>query len=726
MNIKTRLLLGCGFVSVLATGGGRVLAQSAPTPSSSQVAADEAATPTELGAVVVTASRREQTLLNVPQAVQALTPQVLSRTGTQDLKSTISLIPGATETSEEAAGTESYAIRGVAAGETFGDSTVGYYLDEFGFSIPGEPFAPSADVYDVQRVEVLRGPSGTLYGQGSLGGTIKVLTNDPDFSGFNGSVRATVGATDEGSVSYDTDLMVNAPLIDNVLSVRAVVNDERIGGYINFPNIPLRNGNYVDVISGRVKVLFEPTSRLKIVLSYWGNSTNTNISNRMDNYDPYEANDLAGGKLPVAYSIYMAKINYDLGFADLLSSTNYLRETSDAIANGNQGPPFGAYHIIFNDTNGAFSQEFRITSKGDNLINYVAGAYFQRSFLIHDDVIDLSGSTVPPAAPEIGETGTEKTNSKQYAVYGELSANLLNGFLVPTIGGRYFSEHRTLDGFTALSLFGGAPMPTYDQTGGNDNAFTPRFNLAIHPSPHGMFYVEVSEGFRSGYVQSHATVEAYSALGIPAVTSNPADTLWNFEVGEKWSFFSGALYDEIAIYDYIWNHAQLQFAPDGLGGVIGVGDGRGTGGDLTLRYRPPIQGLEVGVMGNLNDTELSNVNPSAAAVGPWFADGKQLPGASRVTGAVDGEYMKPLPNLPYNLDLDARFVYRSRSRDSVTGRMAADVGLLYLRAGISDSRKSLFAFINNVTDSRGPSSIDSGRYQTPYPREYGVTLETKF
>ena len=283
--------------------------------------------------------------------------------------------------------------------------------------------------------------------------------------------------------------------------------------------------------------------------------------------------------------------------------------------------------------------------------------------------------------------------------------------MVPDVGGRYFTEHRTLAGVTYLSLFGGTPTPTANSTGGNDSAFTPKFSIGFHPSPNGMFYLEASEGFRSGYIQSHATVDTYEALGLPALTVNPADTLWNFEAGEKWSFLSGKLYNEIALYDFIWDHAQLQYSPGGLGGVISIGNVRGQGVDLTLRYITPVPGLQLGLIGNANNTTLENVNPTATAVAPWFANGKQLPGTSSLTGTVDAEYRTPLPNSPFAFELDGRLVYRSKSEDSVTGRWAADTALFNLRAGIADGKRSLFLFVNNATEDRGPSSIELGRYR---------------
>src|SRR5690554_4767786 len=122
--------------------------------------------------IVVTAQLREQNILDVPQAVQAIGATELKNSGVESLADVISMIPSATTGSTISAGSNTFQIRGVAAAETDGDSTVGFYLDNFAFSLPGRPYAPSVDFYDLERVEVLRGPSGTLYGLGSLGGTI--------------------------------------------------------------------------------------------------------------------------------------------------------------------------------------------------------------------------------------------------------------------------------------------------------------------------------------------------------------------------------------------------------------------------------------------------------------------------------------------------------------------------------------------------------------------------
>ena len=173
-------------------------------------AADDAAPPAT-SEIIVTAQRRAQAITDVPQPVQALGGAQLQNLGVQQLQDVISLVPSATIGSTISVGSNTFQIRGVAAGETDGDATIGFYLDNFAFSMPGRPYAPAADFYDLDRVEVLRGPSGTLYGLGSLGGTIKVITKDPSLDEVEGSARMSLNTTDGGKPGGGADAMINVP-----------------------------------------------------------------------------------------------------------------------------------------------------------------------------------------------------------------------------------------------------------------------------------------------------------------------------------------------------------------------------------------------------------------------------------------------------------------------------------------------------------------------------------
>jgi iron complex outermembrane receptor protein len=444
---------------------------------------------TQLSEVVVTVERREQTLMNVPQAVQAITGAELQRQGYTDLIDTIRMIPGASIPATISAGTEVYQIRGVAAGQAIGDSTVGFYLDEFAFSIPGLPFAPSTNVYDLQRVEVVRGPSGTLYGQGSLGGTIKVLTNPPKLDVWEGSLELSGSTTSDGAPNGSGSGMINIPLEPGKMALRGVFSVDHLGGYVDLPHLGEKDANYKTEIFGRVKLLVTPTDRLRIILGYWHDDVQQGVTNRMDSFNPPTANDTGPGKSPLSYSLYTSDIEYDLGFASLLSSTGYLDERFFLVAVGSQ-PAFGNYNITTGNYAKSISQEFRLTSKAEGPLNWVAGAFYRDSKI-------LATSSFSVTIPGLTATSDNLTTSKSWAVYGEASLKMFGGHLIPTVGGRYFSDDRALHENSGLLLYGPPPQnlgPFLETINGTNSAFSPHFNLAWHPNSQGMVYVEVAKG----------------------------------------------------------------------------------------------------------------------------------------------------------------------------------------------------------------------------------------
>ena len=220
----------------------------------------------EVEEILVTANRTEQSINDVSQAVQALSGDDLQDLQITDFEQMIDLIPGAVQNSSISQGSNVYSIRGVASAETDGDATIGYYLDNFAFSLPGRPYAPVTDIYDTERVEVLRGPSGTLYGLGSLGGTIKVITKDPVIGEFEGSFKATLADIDDGDSSHTGDLMLNIPLSENA-ALRGVLSIKDIGGWAEIIPSNQTNGNPYDGITGRLKLLLEPSEYLNIHLA---------------------------------------------------------------------------------------------------------------------------------------------------------------------------------------------------------------------------------------------------------------------------------------------------------------------------------------------------------------------------------------------------------------------------------------------------------------------------
>jgi len=300
MQKNTKLARGAGTVCAIA---GAFVATSG-----NALAAEEAG----LEAIVVTAQRRAEPIEKVPQAVQAISGTDLTREGVTNLAQTIALIPSATAGATIGPGMSTFQIRGVTTGETDGDPTVGYYLDNFAFSMPGRPYAPVADFYDMQRVEVLRGPSGTLYGLGSLGGTIKVITNDPVLNKYEASVRLTGGQTANANGNYSGDLMFNLPLMTDRVSLRGVVSYRHTSGYAYIIPSNQPNGNPVDDWTARMKLLAKVTDDLSVTLGYWHNTTHPKYSDRIT----YPDNPQYGGPA-VDQTFGEAPSKYDIGTLDV-------------------------------------------------------------------------------------------------------------------------------------------------------------------------------------------------------------------------------------------------------------------------------------------------------------------------------------------------------------------------------------------------------------------------
>jgi outer membrane receptor protein involved in Fe transport len=705
-------------IALLQSPSPALAEDQAPNPGAGS--AKGAASDTAVQEVVVTAQLRAQSLMQVPQAVQAVQGAVLERNGISDLKEAVSLVPGASMPAEISAGTETYQIRGVAAGQTIGDSTVGFYLDNFAFSIPGLPFAPSAGLYDVQRLEVLRGPSGTLYGQGSLGGTVKVLTNDPDPSQFSGSYLVSGSGTSGGGPNASADAMINVPLFDGTVAIRGVIGFDRLGGYVYIPHLNLKNANDSNNYNGRLKIFFTPNDKLKVLLSYFHDYVEQGFTNRMDSYNPPAANDTGLGNSPLEYSVYNGDIHYDLGFADFLSSTGYLYEHTGLLALGSQ-PAFGNYNITENSNAKSLQEELRLTSKSVGFFNWVVGGFYR-------DASYFNAQNFTVSIPSFTSLSNDTTYSKSWAVYGEGSLNLFGGKLVPTVGGRYFSDDRRLAENSENIVYGNPNViqgPFIESDSGHNSAFSPRFNLAYHPSPDLTIYAEVAKGFRSGAIQGQAAVAALALLDVKAQTALGPDTLWNYEGGAKWRLFDRRLQLEVAGYYFDWSQAQLQYSPAGLSSIITAGDVDGRGVDLTANYVTPLHGLTLQVAGNLNSTTLTNVPAAVSAPLPWLGGGNQIPGAPRASGSVVVDYRHSLPN-GWSWLFNGRYYYRGHQRDIVTGAQSAALDDGYIRIGVDTGPATIFLFCDNVSDDRGPASVDSGRYVIPYPRTVGVSVQGHF
>ena len=571
-------------------------------------------------------------------------------------------------------------------------------------------------------MEVLRGPSGTLYGLGSLGGTIKVLTNNPTMYDVEGSARVTGNITDGGEPGGSGDAMINVPLVEGKVALRAVVSYREIGGFADNVATVEEDSNDANAFNGRVKLRFEPNERLVVQLAAWHNRSNQDFSNRITLADPPILNQTFG-IANSRYTLLTADLEYDLDFATLMSTTGWI-DNKVVVNNGGFIPGIGDFASFWPLKTKNFNEDLRLASNGEGAFSWIAGFFYQNGETKGGQSVDL------PDFPVAGQTGLATFNdnlleSEAWAVYGDFTYSLANGVIDLTAGGRYYEEKRTFTENSSLTLIGAAvTIPTVGIDSAKNNTFNPRFNVSVHANEDFMLYGEIAKGFRSGAITSSSIIAgANGALGTNFENSSPPDTLWNYEAGLKWGVGDFDL--AVSGYYFDWQDAQIELSPTLQSIVVPIGDVKGKGVDAEIAWRTPIAGFSLQAAGNLNSTEVKDVIPEVAAALPWLSEGNQLPGTSKRTLTVSGSYVGTIGN-GWDLKINGRYSYRSRQQSVFNGVYAPWFGLGFARIAIEKNGLEIGLFSDNIGNSQRPITRPGGQNQVPYPRTFGVSVEKRF
>ena len=665
--------------------------------------------------IVVTAQRRQQLLEDVPLAIQAFEGEQLEQTGFRDLRDVISLVPGASEGRGNSAGIRSYQIRGVSS--FLGDSTVGYYLDEAAYVIPNRNYAPVARSFDMERVEVLRGPQGTLYGLGAMGGTIRFITNDPVLDEFG--ARGNVGISDTGeggNSNHYGDIALNAPIIKDKLAIRGVASYEKRGGFAESPSFPGRS-NEVRMENFRVKLLAQPTERLTLKAAYHRNVTEDDLGQNFATNDPatFPGSRVEPGNRQV-YDMYTGYVSYDTGPVLLESSTGYVDRVDRAsIPIILPGPP-GALppQLDVIGISDSFVQEVRAVSQLDSPLDFVIGGIYQEAKNLEDINIRFG--------PPISAVST--FDSTSWAVFGEISYGFLDGRLRPLIGLRYFEDDRDFISQGRPPGPPGRPLPPALETQGNFDALNPRFNLTFEANPDVMFYTNIARGFRSGTFNNAAALQANQFV---EPTVDP-DKIWSYEVGTKINILDN-LYVELIGYKFDWSEIQLTYTSNsGVSVIQNGGDVEGKGVEWTINWRP-FTGFNLQNSGNFNSTEFVSIgNTEAFAATPNVALDQQLVNVPEFTTSTSATYITPSGIHNSDLFLNATYSYISEQGDfgDPLGRLGDDHHLLRARAGLQFDDFGVYLFGENLLADKDPIIIAFSGITRYYPRVIGLELSFDF
>lgn len=547
----------------------------------------------QLEEVVVTATKREASAQDLPFSINAQSEADIRRTGATNLEELSRNVAGLA-IQNLGPGQSQVSIRGVSAGQVVRDQPgvkeqVGVYLDETVISL--SLFTPDLDLYDLNRVETLRGPQGTLFGSGSVGGTIRFITNQPDFEAFSGSVEANLNTVEDGEEGGHFKGMLNIPMNDKA-ALRIVGYATEYGGWID----ALReNGNFKEDVNsgsrygGRIALALQPTDTLTITPRIVFQSIETDGFNREEVYNLF-ANPFTTTRPPVQLGereqylrldeafeddtmIADLVVNWSLDSVDVTYTGSYVdREilaSRDASALSGSvsvdlGFPESAVLIPSNlrDTTDLqqTTHELRLASNADGPFNWVVGGFFsdvERDYAQrlptpgYDAVTDAVLGAGTAAAVSNGYGPDSPYNSdlpydiEQTALFGELSYDLTERLNL-TLGGRYydFEEERR---FTTGGLFSNGDDQV-DST--SSDGFNPRLLVSYDVNDDMTINAQASQGFRLGGVNDPLNVPLCDDGDLETFGAFQAyddETLWNYELGFK-SEFDKARFNAAVFY----------------------------------------------------------------------------------------------------------------------------------------------------------------------------------
>jgi outer membrane receptor protein involved in Fe transport len=718
--------------------------------------------------IIITATKRNSTLLDTPLAITAITGAQLAAHGVNNITDIAQTTPGFVVV-DAGPGSRRVVVRGI---EGPGEPTVGTYYDETplvgssGTSSDAGSRSPELGFYDVERVEVLRGPQGTLFGAGSMSGTFRVITNKPKFNSFEASVDGGGSTIDGGGSGGSLMAMGNLPLVDNKLAARVVGIDSYSPGYIDNIVDGKNNVNAYQTTGGRVLVRYQATDDLTIDGAVYYLQSRGQQPEWFPGAGTWKVNTYLDMPLYDNNSLETLTAHWDLGFAELVLNGSlydraqftandldgyYRRDLNSASTckrlynNGVACSPtvmsaFNNYVLSILPTDAAqpqnvhdWTNEARLTSTDANSpLKWTVGFFSEerRTYTVSDQWTG-NAATGELLSPKIATSErTILSHLNEYAGFGEASYTAWDK-LTLTFGMRGFlyTDENTGNTTLGLNLLGttsGLPVTqTSSQTGE-----VYKFNASYQWSPSNMMYAEAAEGFRPGGVNQ--------VIGLPqAFAPFQSDSLWDYEVGDKWELFNRKLYLDGDIYDIEWNNMQVSGTTSNgaFSFISNAGAARVTGVEANIVY-DPFERLELEAQGSWQTSTLVQNQVNANVSAPGRA-GNRLPFVPYLQGDISAQYKAPLTDgVTGILRADVNFVGDSYSSFTQPNQVHLPCySLVNLRAGIEapDGNWNSTFYVNNLTDrvalAWASISATTGfvpEYISRPPRTFGINFHKSF
>lgn len=678
--------------------------------------------------IVVTATKRTVGLQDVPLAITALSGDQLERIGAVGFADFYRSAPGLTFNQTDP-GSGTFSMRGVSTSITGGNvqPTVALYIDELPtLETFGASGAPDLQLFDIERVEVLRGPQGTLFGSGSMGGAVRVITRKPQLNDLGGALSVQGSSTHDGGTGQVYNGMINLPLVTDRLALRAVGYYRETGGYVDNVGLDEDDSNRLSSRGGRASLLYQATDELKF--------TGTVTHQRMNSRDRAALNPEVNGKLARStvlpeftnseFTIYNLTAEYDFGSVTLFSSSSYANTESEYQIDL-ASIFFGIRGARSNTTNesSTFAQELRLSSNTDGRLSWVSGAFYVDRDRDMNVLLQFPGAGAIFGAPSdviydslIQPPATEK------ALFGEVSYKLSDRWEA-TLGARWFENESTYKERTSGFLNGGT---TRSQSDTSQSKATPKAVLNYRPSDDAMIYLLASQGYRVG--QSNAPIPPDPATGVPSPAAYDADTLWNYELGAKTSWLDGRLVLNGAFYYIDWSDIQLDLSrSDSFFYIDNIGEAHSLGAEIELTAQLS-RGLRFSTAISVVEAEMDEDN---AALAKPVRRGDRMPGVPELTASTTLDYGFPLHGAWNGYGrIDHQYV--GKSYDTFDRSQALEMGdyhLVNLRVGVINDQWEMALFARNLMDSDEVMTAYRGVGAVRYllePRTIGVEINARF
>jgi iron complex outermembrane recepter protein len=729
-----RLLKGSGL-SFARAADGTIAIQAIPSNKPVQASAAESRLDNDLTRatdslqeVVVTAEKRKERLSDVPAPVSALSATQLADANQTRLSDYFTSIPGLI-VSPAIQSSQTLAIRGVTTAGS--NPTVGVTIDDIPYGpstgIGGGQVVPDFDPGDLERVEVLRGPQGTLYGASSLGGLIKYVTKDPSTQALSGRFQAnTEGVTNGGGPGYGFRGSINAPLADD-MAIRVSVFGRHDAGYIDNVQTGQNGINSDQAYGGRMALMWKPSDALSIKLNALYQDVKGDGSDSVDPAlgDLKQSRLLGTGIYDRSAQLYSATVEAHFGTASLVSTTgygiNYFKDSLDysyALADfSTMQYGAGGDNLISANRAKKFTEELRFSMPLGSHVDWLAGAFFTNEDSVYNqDVLaertsdaDVVGSLLSSENP---------TTFKELAGFTDLTVHVTQAFDIQA-GVRGSGISQTFSSQAVGALAGGDT----DRLDTRDSSVTHLATARYKITPDLMTYLRISSGYTAGGANAN--------LGVPPAygPQNAED----YEVGLKGSFLDHRLFIDSSIYYIDFNHIQVDVVlPSGFDYIANGSKAKSTGVELSVEAKP-WSGMAVDGWVTWDEANLVEDFPAGSSVEGRAGD--RLPLSSRWSGHA---------SLEQSFDVSRGFEGFGRIEFSYVGNRIgvfesagtdrqyyAGYGKVDLRAGVRRNEWSGQLYINNLNDARaalygGLGSIPPTSFTYIRPRTIGLSLVYAF